>query len=150
MAELKDNEREFLHHVEIYGLTPARAAKLTRVENPYAVLKRPEVAAAREALRRTAQQKLKVTREDVIQGLMEAIHDARLLADPMAQIRGWAEVRKTAGLDEPIKVDLTMREGSAKARKQIAAVPDSELLQLVDDGNVIDADFHEVRHVDAA
>lgn len=144
MAQLSDNERDFVYHIEVYGLSPARAGKLTGVHDAHAVLKRPEVAAARTALRRTTNASLKITREDVIHGLMEAIHDAKILADPMSQIRGWAEIRKTAGLDEPLKVNIHHTDDSKQARKVLASMRDEELMALVDDANIIDADFRVV------
>jgi hypothetical protein len=144
MSELSDSERDLLFHIETYGLSPARAAKLTGVADPYSVLKRPEVVAARNAMRRSAQASLRVTREDVINGLMEAIYDAKLLADPMSQIRGWAEVRKTAGLDEPLKVNLNITDDSKRVRKELAALSDDDLYAMVDDAGIIDADFRVI------
>ena len=46
-----------------------------------------------------------VSRQDVIDGLMDAINQAVLLEDPTAQIAGWREIIKMHGFYEPERVE---------------------------------------------
>lgn len=70
------------------------------------------------------------TRRDVLEGIAEAIEQAKTLADPTAQIAGWREVAKICGYYAPEvkKIELT----SAHKRKlsELEQLTDEELLEL--------------------
>lgn len=140
-GRINDVEREFLYHVEVLGFTVARAADAVGLRSPAAALQRPEIIEAREALRRAVQQRTTITKEDVVAGYMDAIHIARLIADPKAMIGGWGAIATTLGLNAPTKVDVNVNVSNDELRN----MKDSELVKLLEADNVIDADFYEVR-----
>jgi hypothetical protein len=73
---------------------------------------------------------LGLTRDKVLQGFIDAIDQAKLLADPVAQIAGWREVAKVCGFYAPEvkKVELT---GTAKrVIDRMQQLTDQELLEI--------------------
>lgn len=71
-----------------------------------------------------------VSRQDVIDGIKEAIDQAKLLAEPMAQIAGWREIAKMNGYYAPEVKELRLT-GSQEAKvKEMQALTDEQLLEL--------------------
>ncbi len=143
--ELTQLEQDLVTHIEVYGMSVTRAAALLEINNPQHLLNKPRVQMAREAARRQLQAKTKITKETVTNGIQEAIEQAKLLGDPMAQIRGWSEIGKLHDLYGPTKVTVQLRGAMDEMRRELQAMPDDELLQLASDAaDVIDADFYRV------
>lgn len=141
--ELTDVERQLVHHIEVLGMSPARAAELLNIGSPYAMLQRPRVREAREIIRDNMRQhRVKFTKDDIVDGIKEAIDQAKLIDDPMAQIRGWTEIADLLGYKS--KQSGVTINISNDARKQIAALPDNELMRLAGDGDIIDGEFRRV------
>lgn len=141
---LSKQEQELVYNIEVLGMKPARAAELAGVPDIVAASRKPEVVAARHILRESVRQYANVTRADIVVGIRDAIDQARVIADPMAQIRGWVEIASLTGLDRPKRVELSVANSVETQRRQIAQLPDSELMQI-EGGDVIDADFYVVR-----
>lgn len=86
-----------------------------------------------------------VTRQDVIDGIKEAIEQAKLLAEPMAQIAGWREIAKICGHYAPEVKELRLT-GSQEAKvKEMQALTDDELLKLAE-GEVIEGESKRVEN----
>jgi hypothetical protein len=77
------------------------------------------------------------SRQDVLDGLKQAIDDAKLLADPSAQIAGWREVAKICGYYAPEVKQIQLSAGQLRARGELELMSDDELLQLAG-GSVIE------------
>lgn len=110
-----------------------------------ALEKHPKVLDALNYERRKNAYMLGITRETVLEGMMEAIGQAKVLSDPMSQIAGWREIAKICGFYAPEvkKIELT---GSAKrVVEQMQQLSDAELLEIAQ-GDVIEAEYAEVRH----
>lgn len=144
---LSDAERNLVYHIEVLGLSTKRAAEICGVGNPYEVLKRPDVASAAEALREAGRQRVNISKDDVLSGIQYAIQDAKMTADPMAQIAGWREISKMLGYDAPKQVNITVTGPVADMRRAIETLPDNELAQLIHD-DVIDVEFYVDRQPD--
>lgn len=71
-----------------------------------------------------------ITREEVIEGMKEAINQAKLIADPTAQIRGWSELAKMLGYYAPEVKKLELSVKAAGKRQQLELLSDDELLEL--------------------
>lgn len=90
----------------------------------------PKISAALINERAKNAYMLGLTRDKVLRGFMDAIDQAKLLADPLTQIAGWREIAKVCGFYAPEvkKVELT---GSSKAiLDRMQAMSDEELLKL--------------------
>ncbi len=145
--ELSLEEAELIRHIEVFGMPVSRAGQVLGISNPSIVVQRPHVAAAREEAKRALQQRTKITKEDVIEGIKAAIDQAYTLADPTAQIRGWAEIGKLLDFYTPTKVNLYLHGTANELRRELSEMDDQSLLKLADeDPNVIDADFYRVEN----
>lgn len=143
--ELSETEQKLLYNVEVLGLNPTRAGELAGVSNPHAVLKRPQVLAAREKMKVALRGRVNITRDDVVNGMLEAIDQAKLIADPMAQIAGWREIAKILGYDQTRKIEININAPANRVREQLQQLSDDDLIELAGAENIIDAEFHEVR-----
>jgi hypothetical protein len=141
---LSEQEQQFLYNLDVLGLTQQRAAEIAGVGAAAYVLKKPSVIAARETIRSSLRTRVNITKDDVIRGIKSAIDQAELLADPMAQIAGWREISKMLGYDAPREIKLVVSGDVKAARKQIAQLGDTDLVQLLEADSVIDADFYPV------
>lgn len=86
-----------------------------------------------------------MTRERVMNGLVEAIDMARTMADPNAMVAGWREVGKMCGYYAPVsvKVDVSVTDNTAYGR--LNRMSDAELLELAKkDRLTIDVEAKEV------
>ena len=141
---LTDAESMFVYQMEVIGLPANRAAEVAGVASPYALLKRPHIIAAREQARLAVRGRTNFTRDDVVAGLKEAIDQAKILADPMAQIAGWREMAKILGFDKTPNVHLHMTGTIDNVRKQIAGMSTEELMRQMEDPIILDGDFYKV------
>lgn len=147
MQALSEQQKKFIYFLDVVGCAVARAAELSGV-SPYdaaKMLEDPEVAHVRQVQKDQTRAKTGFTREDVTEGIHDAITQAKLLADPMAQIRGWTEIARINGLDaaKKVEVEITVTNPNAPA-EQLRQLTTGQLAKLVDEGNVIDADFYRV------
>lgn len=102
----------------------------------------PDVQQQVMAIQRQVAARYDVTRDDVVQGFMEAIQDAKILADPQAQISGWKEIGKMLGYYAPKEVRNTTEvthKGEIVGRLQ--SLSTEELVRLANAGNIVDAEF---------
>lgn len=96
------------------------------------MMAKPHIAAAIAEVRRTTAERLNITREKIYTGLMTAIDQATIMADPMAQIAGWREVGKIAGFyDEAAKDAKNLTDVQSQFLKQIKEKSDDELLLMM-------------------
>ncbi|MBX3674322.1 MAG: terminase small subunit [Burkholderiales bacterium] len=92
-------------------------------------------AAIREALQASQHataRRLELDRQRVLEGLMEAIEQARVRADPSAQIRGWAEVAKLMGYYAPEVRRVQLSAEGRGRMERLEGMTDAELLALVE------------------
>lgn len=92
------------------------------------MLRNASVQKALQARQTADATRLSIQREDVLNGLMEAVDQGRDQSNPMAMIRGWSEIAKMLGFYAPEvkKVDLNVA-GSLDMEK-LHLLSDAELL----------------------
>lgn len=73
-----------------------------------------------------------VTRQEVIDGMKEAIAQAQMLAEPMAQIAGWREIAKICGLYAPEVKEFRLSGPQEAKVKEMQSLTDEELLKLAE------------------
>lgn len=85
----------------------------------------------------------KMTKQKVMDGLLEAIDLARMKAEPVAMIMGWREVGKMCGFYEPQKTELKVSFKGQILLQKINTMSDAELLALAeDDPTIIEGEFN--------
>lgn len=146
---LTEQEHQLLYNCEVLKMTQQRAAELAGYASfPSGIMKKPEMLAAREKMRQYVRERAKITREDIVAGLQEAVEMSRIVSDPMAMIAAWRETAKILGLDKPQEVHLVITGDVKELRRQVRALPERELLRLADENNIIDADFYDLGSAD--
>lgn len=100
------------------------------------------VALALEQAREAYKKAAKIDRQDVVEGIKEAIEMARTLSDPQGMIAGWRELAKLCGLYAPEvkKIELSMSAHRAKTKYE--ALSDEELFKIAN-GTVIEGTWTE-------
>lgn len=117
-----------------YAYTTADQTKL---------LAKPHIQAAIAECHKVNADRLKITREKVYTGLMDAIDQAKIMADPTAQIAGWREVAKIAGFyDAPVDETKKMTDMQRAAMTRFKEMSDEDILVMlakpVQSGQTID------------
>lgn len=72
-----------------------------------------------------------MSRKRVIDGLLEAIADAKLLEEPSSQIAGWREIGKLCGYFEPVKVQHTVTHEGTIVVDRLNKMDDAALLAFI-------------------
>lgn len=140
MTGLTARQEKFVEHYALCG-NAAEAARLAgyspksaRVTGPE-TLSNPAVKQALEARRQAFRAELEVTRQDVVNGLLEAILMARSQLNPGAMIQGCVQLAKLLGFYEPEHVSLTVNADSEMLKAKYAAMSDDELIALISASN---------------
>ena len=131
--------------IEAYsrGLTQTAAARLAGYAQPDVqavhLLQRPAVRAEIDRIRNDIQFRLNLKREDVIEGLMDAVRASTTAAEMVA---AWREIGRIIGAYEPIKVEVehTLEKSSAQLRQ----MSDDDLARLADMANVLEGEYEVV------
>ena len=87
-----------------------------------------------------------MTRQRVMEGLLEAVEMAKIQADPTAMIAGWREVGKMCGYYEPVKKQIDVNITGNVVMERLNRLSDSELLKLIEQQttNALEGEFTEV------
>lgn len=84
--------------------------------------------------------RLSLRREDVLAGLLEAVEQARVQANPMAMIRGWSEIAKLMGLYAPVPIKVDLNVTGQVGMDRLNQMTDAELLAVIQQGTGVDTD----------
>lgn len=85
-----------------------------------------------------------VSKEDVINGIKDAIADAKLLSEPATQIAGWREIGKLCGFYEAKKIDLNVNVQGAVMLDRMNKMSDSELLKIINEAAALGVEQAEI------
>ena len=110
------------------GYSPKSARSIAH-EN----LTKPDIQAVVQNRQAAMAQELQITRQGVIQGLLEAVDDSRQQQNPMAMISGLREVGRMLGFYAPDVKRVEMTTDQHITQNHIAAMTDAELLALMQD-----------------
>lgn len=89
---------------------------------------------------------LKITKEDIAQGFLDAAAMARVMADPQAMVRAYAELGKMLGMYAEEKKKVTHEIGE-KTLEAMRLLPDHEVAKLAK-GRIIEGESTEVKDGD--
>jgi hypothetical protein len=139
---LTDNETEFVYNVEVLML-PVRVAA-SKAGLSMAVAVRPHIMEARRTVRDAMRASLEITREDVINGMRDAIDRARIIGEPMTELVGWEKIAKLLGFEPSKRVDINLTASIDATSSHVRRLSDAELIRMAGADNVIDAEFYDV------
>jgi hypothetical protein len=139
---LTDRQKAFVA-ARAKGMNCVQAAQAAGCPIPnvqgYQMENNPRIRAALDVEWARAEKMADMTKERVMEGMLDAIQQAKLLADPSAQIAGWREVAKMCGYYEPKKVQLEVSVSAKRMFDQFETLSDEELLKIAET-EVIDVD----------
>jgi hypothetical protein len=92
------------------------------------------VRAAITAAQALDSQRLQIERQDVIEGLLEAVADAKAQGNPMAMISGLREIGRMLGFYEPEVKRVEIADDANGTMRRMEAMSDSELLAIISSG----------------
>lgn len=95
----------------------------------YELMKVPSFAALAQAQRQANADAIQMTRERVMNGLVEAAEMAKLMAEPSSMVAAWREIGKMSGFYAPVETRIKV-EGNITLDK-MNRLTDAELLEIV-------------------
>jgi len=96
------------------------------------ITKKPNVQNYLTYLGAKAKKKVSFTRDQITEGMHEAIQDAKMIGDPMAQIRGWSEIGKINGLYAPEVKKIEVTTSQQQLLDEIDGASQQELLEIAE------------------
>lgn len=142
------SEQEFKYvQARATGLNKTASARLAGYANPKDcgdVEDRPHVLAALRLEQAAYAQQSSISRQKVIDGIITAIDQAVIAADPMAQIAGWRELAKICGYYAPEVKEVKLSTDAQKLLHKFESMSDEQLLELASGGNVIEGECRVV------
>lgn len=102
-----------------------------------------------EAARKDLQDITKIKRTDVILGMLEGIHVAKIMSDAGNIIKGWSEIGKMHGYYAPETKNINLTIEQRSARGQIEAMSDEDLLDIVN-GNTLEGEFTKEENAESS
>jgi hypothetical protein len=139
--ELTEMQRKFAM-AYASGKSPTESAKLAGFRTPSVqgkqLLRKPHIRAAIEKMYCKNEAQADMSRQRVVDGILEAIDLARLAGDPNAMITGWRELGRMCGYYEPEQKKIEINVTGLGAVSQLENMSDAELMKLVIEGEVLD------------
>jgi hypothetical protein len=105
-------------------------------------LRNPNVIAEIEQRREEYAQLTKITKQRVVDGMLESIDMAKSIAEPATMLKGWTEVGKMHGFYEPQKHEINLNAQHEIRVRQLQQLPDEELMKLAQ-GETIEGEYSE-------
>lgn len=141
---LSPQERIFVNYIVRENMAPITAARVAGYVNSetavVALMKRPRVLNAIAEGRKEFEITMKMSRQKVMDGFMEAISVARAAGEAAPMVSGWREVAKMCGYYEPVRHTLNVTHSGEVIIQKLQSMPDEELLKLAE-GVEIEGDF---------
>lgn len=144
---LTEKQRKAAEGVVMKGMTQDQAlAYAGYVPNSRAVFQNPPVKAAMKEMFKQAEAHLKMDREKVLDGFMEAVEMAKIQADPEVMIQGWREIGRLCGYYAPEVKKIQLDVNHKRLMSQFETLTDEELLKIAaDNAKQIEGEVIEVK-----
>lgn len=112
----------------------------------YRLAKDPAILKIYHAEKEAYAQAVGMTRQRVMEGLLEAVEMAKIQADPTAMIAGWREVGKMCGYYEPVKKQIDVNITGNVVMERLNRLSDADLLKLIEQQttDALEGEFAEV------
>jgi len=100
----------------------------------YRMTKMPNILKMYDAEKRLYEESSQMTRKRVMDGLLEGVEMAKLMAEPASIISGWREIGKMCGYYEPTRHKIDVSVTGNVVLERMNRLSDSELLKLITQG----------------
>jgi hypothetical protein len=91
----------------------------------------PNVQALYREEKRLYEEASQMTRKKVMDGLLEGIEMAKLMAEPASVINGWKTVGQMCGYFEPVKKKLEITVKGQIAMQKMELLSDEDLIKML-------------------
>ena len=142
LANIDDSEKVFTEKALVFikhwaegDSVPVAATKAGYGDGAvyaYKLTKLPRVQAMYAEVRKKYEESVQMTRQRVMEGFLEGIEMAKMIADPATVIKGWSEVAKMCGYYADKKLILQNPDGTpiASTVRNLKEMSDEELAQM--------------------
>lgn len=113
-----------------------------------AMLKDKRVRKYIAKLRSHQDKRLKIKREDVVGGVLDAIDRAKMLGEPSNEIKGWDLIAKLEGLHAPERVIHELPEEARELVETLRSMDSAEIAKLANAGDIIELSQSDFQQVD--
>ena len=148
-APLTQKQRDFAMHWS-RGETICNAAIRAGYANnggatsiAYRLVEDPRILAIYNREKALYAESCQMTRQKVLEGLLEAAEMAKLVNEPASMVSAWREVGKICGFYEPVKRTIDVNIQGNVTVKRLQAMSNEDLLKLVK-SDVQDVVFEEI------
>lgn len=97
----------------------------------YTEAKKPHVLALKARLSAEYAEAAQMTRERVMEGLLEAVEMAKLMSEPATMVSGWREVGKMCGYYAPVEHRVKVDVSGNIVLDRLNSMSDAELLKVI-------------------
>ena len=142
---LTTQQRLFVQHWAKGETIPNAMARAGYNDQPsygYRMAKMPNILALYNEEKAKYEEAAQMTRQRVMDGLLEAVEMAKLMAEPATMVSGWREIGKMCGYFEPKKVDINVNVTGNVIHQRLNQLSDAELLKIIQEqgaGPLLDA-----------
>jgi hypothetical protein len=134
---LTDKQRLFVKlwaSGETIASASARAGYNDSAAYAYRLVCMPNIRRLYDEEKRLYEEASQMTRKRVMEGLLEGIEMAKLMAEPASIITGWKTIGQMCGYFEPVKQKIELTVNGQIAIKKMESMSDADLLKLLDEG----------------
>ena len=131
---LTTQQRLFVQHWAKGETIPNAMARAGYNDQPsygYRMAKMPNILALYDEEKAKYEEAAQMTRQRVMDGLLEAVEMAKLMAEPATMVSGWREIGKMCGYFEPKKVDINVNVTGNVIHQRLNQLSDAELLKII-------------------
>jgi phage terminase small subunit len=131
---LTTQQRLFVQHWAKGETIPNAMARAGYNDQPsygYRMAKMPNILALYNEEKAKYEEAAQMTRQRVMDGLLEAVEMAKLMAEPATMVSGWREIGKMCGYFEPKKVDINVNVTGNVIHQRLSQLSDAELLKII-------------------
>ena len=131
---LTTQQRLFVQHWAKGETIPNAMARAGYNDQPsygYRMAKMPNILALYNEEKAKYEEAAQMTRQRVMDGLLEAVEMAKLMAEPATMVSGWREIGKMCGYFEPKEVDINVNVTGNVIHQRLNQLSDAELLKII-------------------
>lgn len=109
----------------------------------YKIVKTPQALALYDEEKRLYAESCQMTRKRVMEGFLDSIEMAKLLAEPASMVAGWREIGKMCGYYEPVRKKIDLTVNGSVVMERMNRLSDAELLKVIQQGLLEDESADE-------
>lgn len=150
-ADARARRLRAIEAVAVMGMTHAEAAAYSGMNKGTLanLMSKPEVKEYIADMQEAHSKKLNVSREQVIQGILDAKDHAKMVNEPATELRCWEAIAKMQGYNAPERHVHELSDDAKKLAETIQSMDDNKLYELSGRDNVLTLnsdDFHRVEN----